>query len=157
QIALQVHRLSSPLARLLGPRPALLAAFVVLLAALVGTFGYVLVDSQSQTRRQSEQRFDKQASLSAQLIGSLLGSSATSSEALAARTFSARTVDRGALETLRATAKAQYLALLDASGRQLVATAAAPARTAASRRAIVRSAQHGTATLSDLLPAHPGG
>jgi signal transduction histidine kinase len=152
-----MHRHTSPLARLLGPRPLLLAGFVVLLAALVGAFGTVLVESQSQARRQSEQRFDARASLSAQLIGSLLGSSATSSEALAARTFSTRTVDAAALERLRAQAKAQYLALLDANGRQLAATSAAPARTAATRGAIVRSARRGTATLSDLLPARAGG
>jgi len=60
----------------LGPRPALLLALAAIVLASVGAFGYVLLDSPAQSRREAEKRFDERARISAALTAAIFTASA---------------------------------------------------------------------------------
>src|SRR5215216_658376 len=82
---------------LLGPRPALLLGLAALVLASVGAFTYVLLDSQAQSRREAEKRFDERARISAGLTAAIFTASAGSGQAAATKAYGGKTVDEQAL------------------------------------------------------------
>jgi signal transduction histidine kinase len=142
-----------PVRRLLGPRPGLLLAFAALLGVLVGGFAWVVVSSQSDSRHQAQKRFDGEASLSAELTSTLFSTSLTSSEAAAAKTYGAKTIDPHALAATAAAGKLAYLVVLDQNGKVIASTPGAPARfDTTSPSSDIRRALNGHAWLSNVLP-----
>jgi signal transduction histidine kinase len=142
------------LERVFGPRPILLIGFGMLVLALLGAFAYVVVNSQSQSRRQAQQRFNAEATIAAQLISSLLTASAPSSEAAASKAFGGRVIDRRALDAAVTKSGLAYLLILNQHGAVIGASTGAP-RTLGTRspaaRADIASALGGQAELSDIL------
>src|SRR5258705_4861390 len=106
-------------ARLLGPRPGLLAGFALVVLALLGTFTYVVFDSQSQSRREAEKRFGAQAKISAELTAALFTTSSSSGQAAATKAFGGHTVDAGALTSLAARSHWTYALILRRDGETL--------------------------------------
>jgi signal transduction histidine kinase len=143
---------------LLGPRPGLLLGFAGLVVALLGAFTYVLVDSQSQSRREAEERFAAEARISAELTAALFSSSAGSGQAAAAKSFGGRTVDERLLTSTAQKAHEHYALILDSDGEILAASRGTPA----SVRQRVKSAPHvrealaGRPSFSDVLRAPTG-
>jgi signal transduction histidine kinase len=149
-----LRTLSVRLGRLLGPRPFVLVGFASLVVALLATFAYVVTSSQTQSRRQSEQRFDAVANVAAQLTSSLFATSTASSEAAAAKAFGGSVVDSKAVDAATAGGSLVYVRILDRSGKTLAVSRNAPASAAAGRGAMpahVRAALAGHASLSDLI------
>ena len=79
------HDRAGRLMRLIGPRPVLLLGVAALNLALIAAFAYVVVDSQALSRREAQQRFKAQATVSAALTASLFGSTAASGQTAAAK------------------------------------------------------------------------
>jgi signal transduction histidine kinase len=133
-----------------------LLGFGALIVVLLGAFAYVVVTSESQSRRQAEQRFDAQAAISAQLTSSLFTQTAGGSQAAAAKAFGGRVVDRHALAAAKSSTVA-FVEILDQDGKVIGASPGAPGGAAMANAAITQALK-GQATLSDLLPAtKPGG
>jgi signal transduction histidine kinase len=134
-----------------------LLLFALMLVVLVGAFGWVIVTSQSDSKRQAQKRFDAEASLSAQLTSTLFNASVSSSQAAAAKTFGTQTVDPRALAASVAKGNLQYIVILDQAGKVIAASHGAPARaTARPLPGHVRRALQGRAWFSDVLPPAPG-
>jgi signal transduction histidine kinase len=140
--------------RLLGPRPVILIGSALVLGALFAAFAYVLVDSQSESRRQAERRFDAQASISADLMASLLTSSVASAETEATRLFASKSINVRRLTAVTKSPGVSYAFVLDAQGRVIGASPGTPAGRPRSG-VHIRKALSGQATLSDVLPG-PG-
>jgi signal transduction histidine kinase/CheY-like chemotaxis protein/putative methionine-R-sulfoxide reductase with GAF domain len=137
----------------------LLIGFVALMVALLGVFGYVIVESQTTSRREAEKGFGTKAAISAQLAASIFTTGATSAEGAATKAFGGRTVDVGALTAAAKKSNAAYMLILDRDGKLLAASRGAPAAvvaraTSASKH--IRAALDGSSSLSDELPAPTG-
>lgn len=145
--------------RLVGPRPGLLIGFLALVLALLGTFAYVVLDSQATSRRQAEKGFDAEAALSAQLAASIFTTSASSTETAAAKAFGGRTVDVGALTSSAKRSGQAYVLILDRNGKLIAASRGTPVAVrvrAAQGPRHIRAALGGLSSLSDELPAATG-
>ena len=145
--------------RVLGPRPSLLIAFAVTLIALLGVFGYVLINSESQSRHQAEQHFATEARITAGFTSALLETSVTATEAAAAKALGGASIPTSALDRLGKTSGLVYVFVLDASGRVIAASSAAPASIHSAQVAAqlhIRRALAGQATLSDILSPPAG-
>jgi signal transduction histidine kinase len=130
-----------------------LLAFAVLLGALVGGFAWLVVHSQSDSRHQAQTRFDGEASLSAELTSTLFSTSLTGSEAAAAKTYGAKTIDSRTLTSEASAGKLAYLVVLDQNGKVIAASAGAPSRfNTTSPSSDIRQALNGHAWLSNVLP-----
>ena len=143
---------------LTGPR-ALLIGFATLVSAVLGVFAFVVVDSQAQARREAEQRFRAEATISAELTGSLFTSSAGGTQQAAAKVFGGRTVDGRALAALVARSHLGYAVILDSQGTLLAASPGTPVSVRERRTATanhIRDALAGTPTLSDVQLAVTG-
>jgi signal transduction histidine kinase len=142
----------------LGHRSWLLGFFALMLVVLVSAFVWVIVTSQSDSKRQAEKRFDGEALLSAQLTGTLFTTSVSGTEGAAAKAFGAQTIDARSLAAYVAQAKLRYVVILDQSGKVIAASPGAPARASGSPLPThVRQALQGHAWFSDILPAGPHG
>jgi signal transduction histidine kinase len=128
-------------------------AFVALMAVLVAALAFVVVHFQDQSRRQAQQRFDGEVSLTSQFTGALLTTSVAASEAAAAKQYGGATIPVAELDAVVHSGAALYLVILDASGRRLAASTGAPASAASASSAHVRRALAGTAWFSDLVVA----
>ena len=145
--------------RLVGPRPGLLIGFLALVLVLLGTFAYVVLDSQATSRRQAEKGFGAEAALSAQLAASIFTTSASSTETAAAKAFGGRTVDVGALTSLARQSGEAYVLILDRDGKLIAASRGTPVAVrvrAAQGSRHIRAALGGLSSLSDELPAAAG-
>jgi signal transduction histidine kinase len=130
----------------------------VLLAALVGAFAYVVVDSQSQSRHQSERRFDAASAITAQLTASLFTASASSSQAAAAKAFGGKVVNDETLANLPKNSGMLYTLILDQNGKVIASSPHAPVRTQEDSAAThIREALAGRPSLSDVIPASAPG
>jgi signal transduction histidine kinase len=139
--------------RLIGPRLALLLGVAALNLLLVATFAYVVVDSQALSRREAEQRFKAQATISAALTASLFSSSAASGQSTAAKAFGARTVEERVVNSFVARSRLVYALVLGSDGKLLVASRGTPAAVRARPAAAVRAALEGQPVLSDVVTA----
>lgn len=151
--------LAQRVGRLVGPRPGLLLGLAALVLALSGAFAYVVLDSQSTSRREAERGFAAEATLSAQLTASIFTTSSTSSAAAATKAFGGRTVDEGALTAAARKSGQPYMLILDRDGKLLAASRGTPA---AVRERSGKGLQHirvalgGHSALSDELPNAAG-
>jgi signal transduction histidine kinase len=151
--------LAQRVGRLVGPRPGLLIGNAALGLALLGVFAYVVVDSQATSRRQAEKGFGAEAALSAQLAASIFTTSASSTEAAAAKAFGGRTVDVRTLTALAKQSGRAYMLILDRDGKLIAASQGAPAAVrerASSASEHIRAALEGRSSLSDELPTAAG-
>lgn len=140
---------------LVGPRPALLISASLLVFGLLGTFAFVLVDSQTKSRRDAEKSFAAEARITAQLTASLFTASAASTKAQAAKAFAGPTPSRNALDGVVKRSRLKYALILGNDGRVLAASAGAPAavqENVAPLPTHVQKALSGQAWLSDVLP-----
>jgi hypothetical protein len=97
-----------------------------LLAALIlGVFGYLLADSQSQDKEEIEKRFRDVAEVSAAVTNGIFQSAFQSTQTQAAEDF-AGPIEQGALEAFAQEGQARYVAVYNANGRRLGATAGTP-------------------------------
>jgi signal transduction histidine kinase len=145
--------------RLVGPRPALLIGYAALGLALLGTFAYVVSDSQATSRREAEKGFGAKAVISAELAASIFTTSATSGEAAATKAFGGRKVNERTLTAFAKKSGHAYMLILDRDGKVLAASRGTPAAarertTTASKH--IRAALNGRSSLSDELPAAAG-
>jgi signal transduction histidine kinase/DNA-binding response OmpR family regulator len=141
------------------PQVALIAGVAIAVAALLGTFGYLLVDSQSRVRHESEKRFQGGAVVSAAMTESLFVSAAAQSQKEAAKTFGGRTVSRAALGRAARQSNVDYVLVLGDRGQLIAASPKTPLyvlRRAASRPTHVRAALGGRSYLSGVLPGSKG-
>ena len=121
---------------------------------LVGAFAYVGVSSQSKSRHQSERRFDAGSRITAELTASLFTTTASSSQAAAAKQFGGRVVDDHALAALPKGSGMVYTQILSADGRVLASSPGGPARAREEAAAPhIRDALAGRPSLSDVIPA----
>jgi signal transduction histidine kinase len=151
--------LAQRVGRLVGPRPGLLIGNAALGLALLGVFAYVVVDSQATSRRQAEKGFGAEAALSAQLAASIFTTSASSTEAAAAKAFGGRTVDVRTLTALAKQSGRAYMLILDRDGKLIAASRGAPAAVrvrAAQESRHIRAALEGRSSFSDELPVAAG-
>ena len=92
-VALLVWRLARPasdaLGRILVVAPPLLIGTALILLTLLGGFAYLLVDSQSRVREESQKRFQARAVISAALTESLFTSARSQGQREAAKEFGA--------------------------------------------------------------------
>ncbi|HWB21688.1 MAG TPA: ATP-binding protein [Gaiellaceae bacterium] len=124
---------------------------------LAGAFAYVVVSSQSESRREAQRRFDSEASLSAQLTSTLFSTSLAGSEAAAAKAYGAQTIDPSSLAKAAATSKFSYLVILDQTGKVLAASPGAPSHfDTTSPSSPVREALEGHAWLSSAAATSGG-
>jgi signal transduction histidine kinase len=127
----------------------------LLVLTLLGAFTYVVLDSQSQSRREAEKRFGAQAKISAELTAAIFTTSSSSGQAAATKAFGGPTVDAGRLTSLAAQSHWSYALILGRDGKTLAATPGTP-RAALSRAAHppkhVREAFAGRPTISDVFP-----
>jgi signal transduction histidine kinase len=149
----------------MGPRPALLAGFAVLLLAILAGFAYVVSDSEStwqraqdRSRHEAELRFADQATISAELTGSIFTASAGSAQAAAAAAFGQPTVDTAKLNALVKSAKLAYGVVLDDKGRVLARSDAMAADDIARMPSAghVKEALAGRPALSDMVQVPSG-
>jgi signal transduction histidine kinase len=140
--------------RIAGPHPWRIAAFTVLVAGLLAAFAWMVFDSQGVSRRQAQDRFAAEASITAQLTGSLFTETASSSEAAAAKAYGGATIDAKTLDAAVHAGSVDYIEILDADGAVIAASKNAP-RGSPAKTAQVRAALAGTPMLSDAL-AGPG-
>jgi signal transduction histidine kinase len=124
-----------------------LAVFSALLTAVVVAFAAIVIHFQNDSRRQAEQRFGDQVTLTSEFTGALLGTSASASSAAAAKQFGEDHID----PLLNAAPGALYTVILDAHGKRLAETAAAPAAAASPSATHIRQALAGHAWFSDLI------
>jgi signal transduction histidine kinase len=144
---------------LVGPRPGLLVGFGSLVLAFVAVFAYVVFDSQAQSRREAEKRFNAEATISAALTASVFTASATAGERAAAKAFGGRTVDARALTALAKRSRWGYALILGSDGGLLAASERAPEAVrerASGAPRHVRQALAGRTWLSDVLPGAAG-
>lgn len=100
----------------------------LLVALVLAVFAYVLADAQSQDREDVRKRFDDVAKVSASVTDGIFQASLSASrQQSSARLADPRPSD-ATLEALARTGRLAYSAVLDARGRRLAATKAAPAR-----------------------------
>jgi signal transduction histidine kinase len=145
---------------LVGPRPLLLLAFGLVIVALLATFAYVVTNSQTESRKQAEKRFDAETNIAAQLTASLLTTSVSSSQAAAAKAFGGSTVDPSALDAVAKRSGLLYVLVLDATGKTIAASANAPAARSGERPPFprhIRAALRGQSMLSNLVPTGRSG
>jgi signal transduction histidine kinase len=138
----------------MGPRLGLLISFAVMLIALLGVFGYVLINSESQSRLQAKQRFAAEAKITAGFTSALLETSVSSSEAAAAKTLGAAVIPARTLDTLSKTSGLAYAFVLNQQGQVIAASNGTPASIHSPSTATlphIRRALAGAATLSNLL------
>ncbi|MGH2834065.1 MAG: sensor histidine kinase [Solirubrobacteraceae bacterium] len=141
--------------RITGPRLGLLIGFAVMLIALLSVFGYVLINSESQSRHQAEQRFAAEAKITAGFTSALLETSVSSSEAADAKTLGAAVIPTRVLDTLSKTSGLAYVFVLNQQGQVIAASSGAPASIHSPATAAlphIRRALTGTSTLSNILP-----
>jgi signal transduction histidine kinase len=130
-----------------------------LVLALLGTFTYVLLDSQAQSRREAEKRLGAEASISAGLTAAIFTTSAASGQAAASKAFGGRTVDERALTLAAQNSRQAYSLILDDRGRILAASRATPTIARDRIGAVpthIRQALAGRSSFSDVLPARSG-
>src|SRR4051794_2035752 len=113
--------------RVLGPRPWLLLAIAALKVVVIVVFTYVILDSQANSRREAEKRFDAAAKISAALTSSLFSASQATSATTAAKQFGGPTVSQAALDAAVTQAHQPYELILDGHGTVLAASKATPA------------------------------
>jgi signal transduction histidine kinase len=99
----------------------------ILVMVLVGGFAFLLLDSQSRLRSESEKRFQSRATVSAALTESIFASAAVQGQRDAAKRFGGRTISSAALAARAKQARAPYLRVLGSKGELLAATPGAPA------------------------------
>ncbi len=136
-----------------------MAVFVAVIVALLGTFAYVVTNAQAQARRQSEQRFGSETSITAQLTTALFATSTASAETSTAKGFGGRTINQALLEKAAKGTGVRYVVILDQHGNEIAASRSSPRSRFdhAAKLPHVRAALSGVATLSDLLPEGKAG
>jgi signal transduction histidine kinase/CheY-like chemotaxis protein len=121
--------------------------------AMLGAFAYLLLDSQSRVRKESEKRFQTRAVVSAALTESLFGSAAGQQQQAAAKAFGGRNLKASALVDLVKRSRFAYALILGGEGQALVASPGTPGY--AQRRAgipeHIRKSLDGRPYLSGLL------
>ncbi|HKU59553.1 MAG TPA: ATP-binding protein [Gaiellaceae bacterium] len=103
-----------------------LAVFTALLVGLIGTFAYLVVHSENESRSQARQQFAEQARLTAQFTGSLLSTS-SGIGATAEKAFGGKTLDQHVVDATAKAGHLAYLVILDAHGHRLAASTGTPA------------------------------
>jgi signal transduction histidine kinase len=127
------------------------------LLALLSVFAYLLVDSQSRVRNESQKRFQTRAALSAGLTESIFSVAGAQGQREAAKDFGGRTVSKAALAKRVKESKQKYVLILDGNGKLL---AASPGTPGYARRAVARTPVHiaraikGRAYLSSVISRH---
>jgi signal transduction histidine kinase len=131
-----------------------LAGIGLVLLALLGTFAYLLVDSQSRVREESQKRFQTRAVISAALTESIFSSAGAQGQRDAAKKFGGPTVSKEALAKQLRESNQRYVVILDSKGKLL---AASPGTPEYARRNLARKPTHvgralkGRATLSGVI------
>src|SRR2546423_12717414 len=109
-------------------RSALLVGAGVVFLALLGAFAYLLLDSQSRVRTESEKRFQTRAVVSAALTESLFGSAAGEQQQAAAKAFGGRNLEKSVLADLVKRSRFEYALILGSKGQVLAASPGTPRR-----------------------------
>jgi signal transduction histidine kinase len=138
----------------------LLAGACAAVLVLLGAFAYLLVDSQSRLRNESEKRFQSRATVSAALTESLFASAAAQGQQEAAKRFGGPTIDKAALARRAKQSQLAYLRVIGGKGQQLAASPRAPAYARGDGERLptyVIEALKGRPYLSNISPAGPGG
>ena len=141
-------------------RSGLLAGTGFVFLLVICAFAYMLLDSQSRVREESENRFQTRAVVSAAMTDSLFATASAQQQQEGAKTFGGRRVDASALAKLARQSRYGYALILDRRGRVLAATSAAPTHVrlpAWRANPHVRAALGGRSHLSGVLPGgRPG-
>jgi signal transduction histidine kinase len=143
------------LRRLAGPRPGLLIGFAALVLVILASCLFVVLDSQTKSRHEAQERFSAAATITAELTASIFTASASSSQAQATKAFGERTVDPHALDAIVHRSHLGYALILGSDGKLLAASSRTPSaiRTRGTAARHIREALAGRPTLSDVLPA----
>jgi signal transduction histidine kinase len=146
------------LQKLTGPRPGLLLGSAALVLALLGSFAYVIVDSQAESRREAERRFAVGATSAAELTTALFVTAAEGTQRNAAKAYGGRAPDENALAAQAKKSGWRYALIVGSDGKVLAATPGTPAavRRAVSTAPHIRSALAGRPVLSDVRTAGKG-
>jgi len=138
----------------------LLLLFALVVVALLAAFTVLGLRTRADARRQAEQRFAGEATLTASLTAAILQTSVTAAEQAAAKQLGSATVTTAALDQLASRSKLAYVILLDSHGRVLASSSGAAASARARRlRATdpqVASALAGRPYLSNVLTLGSG-
>jgi hypothetical protein len=141
------------------PRFVLLAGAGMVFLVVTCAFAYLILDSHSQLRRESEKRFQTRAVLSAAMTDSLFATASGQQQQTAAKAFGERLVDPRALAAAVRRSRNEYGLVLDAKGKVLAASPDAPdqlRRRAPGASAHIRAALAGRPHLSGVLPVVKG-
>jgi signal transduction histidine kinase/DNA-binding response OmpR family regulator len=137
------------------PRSALVVGTGVVFLVVICAFAYLLVDSQSRLREESEKRFQSRAAVSAAMTDALFATASAQQQEAAAKAFGGRVVSTQALAEQKRQSRYGYAFVLDERGQLLGASTDTPDRV---RRRIQRLAPHvrmalaGRSYLSVVLP-----
>jgi signal transduction histidine kinase/DNA-binding response OmpR family regulator len=139
--------------RVQGHRVILIAAAAAKLA-LIAAFAYLLSNSVSKAREQSQERFQSRAELSAAMTESLMATAATAQMQQVSKSFGGRHVSSAVLARRAKAAHQPYQLVLDGRGGLLASSPGTPLsviRRIASRPPYIRAALRGGSHLSDLV------
>jgi signal transduction histidine kinase len=100
---------------------------VAIVAVLLGTFAYVLAESQATSRHEAERRFLAQATIAAGLTRAIFSTSAAPEVQAASKTYGAATIDPRSLTALAASSRLAYALIVGPDGRVLAASRGAGA------------------------------
>ncbi len=149
-----MHSLTSRIAPV--PKSLLLAGAAAVFLLVTCTFGYLILDSRSQLRGESEKRFQTRAVISAAMTDSLFATASGQQQQAAAKAFGGRIVDGRALAASARESRSEYALVLDAKGKVLAASGDVRRR-APSDSPHIRAALAGRAHLSGVLPTVKSG
>ena len=113
--------------RLVGQRLGVLVAAAVVVFGLLGAFGFELIHSQGESRRQAERSFQAEARITAELTSSLFGSTVSSATSQVAKSFGGERISDASLAKLVQQSHLPYALVVDGRGGVLAASAGTPA------------------------------
>ena len=94
---------------------------------LLGAFGFELIHSQGDSRRQAERSFQAEARITAELTSSLFGSTVSSATSQVAKSFGGERISDASLAKLVQQSHLPYALVVDGHGGVLAASAGTPA------------------------------
>ena len=113
--------------KLVGHRLGVLLAAAVVVFGLLGAFGFELIHSQGDSRRQAERSFRAEARITSELTASLFRSTVSGATSQAAKSFGGESVSDASLAKLVQQSHLPYALIVDARGAVLAASPGAPA------------------------------